>query len=153
MLAKTPAYRAIMLAAALALCACQSAGIDDLAPAAAFNAPLPPAEAGTPLPSAAPRAQTRTAAAPDPAPGFDASAESKNTGEFPKIGHIPTGETAQLGDGGAAALRSELSAARASQNANAGAPETYVEKLRRLRLLQAKHASETLAEIEARKPQ
>ena len=75
----------------------------------------------------------------------------KNTGEFPKIGYVPVGETAQLGADGAAALRSQLSAARASQAAAADAPESYAEKLRRLRLLQAKHAAETLAEIEAQK--
>jgi hypothetical protein len=77
----------------------------------------------------------------------------KNTGEFPKIGHIPVAETAQLDAGGAAALRGQLSSARASQAAVADAPESYAEKLRLLRLLQAKHAADTLAEIEARKPQ
>jgi hypothetical protein len=77
----------------------------------------------------------------------------KNTGEFPKIGYIPVGETAQLGAAGAAALRGQLTAARASQAAVADAPESYAEKLRLLRLLQAKHAADTLAEIEARKPQ
>ena len=77
----------------------------------------------------------------------------KNTGEFPKIGNIPVGETAQLGADGAAALRSQLAAAQASQAAVADAPESYAEKLRRLRLLQARHAAETLAEIEAKKAQ
>jgi hypothetical protein len=77
----------------------------------------------------------------------------KNTGEFPKIGHIPVAETAQLDAGGAAALRGQLSSARASQAAVTDAPESYAEKLRLLRLLQAKHAADTLAEIEARKPQ
>ena len=52
----------------------------------------------------------------------------KNTGEFPKIGHIPVGETAQLGAGGASALRGQLAAARASQGANAGAPEILCRK-------------------------
>ena len=82
----------------------------------------------------------------------EAFSAPKNTGEFPKIGHIPIGETAQLGTGGVAGLRSQLSAARASQTASADAPESYAEKLRRLRLLQAKHAADTLAEIEASKP-
>ena len=77
----------------------------------------------------------------------------KDTGEFPKIGRIPVGETAQLGADGAAALRGQLTAARATQDAASDAPESYAEKLRRLRLLNAKHAAETLAEIEARKPQ
>jgi hypothetical protein len=115
MLAKSLAQTAALLAASLALFACQSAGVDDLPPQA-FVAP-------------------------------------KNTGEFPTIGYIPVGETAQLGADGAAALRSDLTAARASQAAAADAPESYAEKLRRLRLLQAKHAADTLAEIEARKPQ
>jgi hypothetical protein len=77
----------------------------------------------------------------------------KNTGEFPKIGHIPVAETAQLDAGGAAALRGQLSSARASQAASADSPEPYAEKLRRLRLLQARHAADTIAEIEARKPE
>jgi hypothetical protein len=87
----------------------------------------------------------------DPAP--QAFSAPKNTGEFPKIGHIPVAETSQLDADGAASLRSGLSAARSSQDAAADAPESYAEKLRRLRLLQAKHAADTLAEIEARKPQ
>lgn len=82
---------------------------------------------------------------PSAAPGL------KNTGEYPKIGHIPVGETAQLGPGGSAALRSQLSAAHAAQATNADAAESYAEKLRRLRLLKAKHAAETLAAIEATK--
>ena len=151
MLAKNLAQFAIMLAGALALSACQSAGIDDLAPSAAIAQPLQLAEAGTPVPSAAPRAEA--AAAVESTPRFDVAAESKNTGEYPKIGNVPVGETAQLGASGAAVLRSQLSAARSSQSEDAGAPESYAEKLRRLRLLQAKHAADTLAEIEARKPQ
>ena len=86
------------------------------------------------------------------APGSQAqpsAAAPKNTGEYPKIGYVPVGETAQLGASGAAALRSQLVAAQASQAAVADAPESYAEKLRRLRLLQAKHAADTLKEIEA----
>lgn len=148
----TQARRAIALCAALALPACQSAGIDDLAPSAAIAEPAPAFEAGVPVPGAAPRADA--AVEPSAAPAREtASGAPENTGEFPKIGNVPVGETAQLGAGGAAALRGGLSAARASQASAAGAPESYAEKLRRLRLLQAKHAAETLAVIEARKPQ
>ena len=125
------AWCAMALSAALALASCQSAGIDDLAPSAAIAAPEPALEAARQFEAGAP----------------------ENTGAFPKIGNVPVGETAQLGAGGAAALRSGLSAARSSQSGVADAPESYAEKLRRLRLLQAKHAAETLAEIEARKPQ
>jgi hypothetical protein len=139
----------VFVSAAL-LAGCQ---IDDLAPSAAVAEPLALTEAGTPVPSAAPRADAEAAAVPEAAPRFDPAAESRNTGEFPKIGNVPVGETAQLGAGGAAVLRSDLAAARASQAAAADAPESYAEKLRRLRLLQAKHAADTLAEIEAKKPQ
>jgi hypothetical protein len=76
----------------------------------------------------------------------------KNTGEYPKIGYIPVGETAQLGADGTAALRGELATARAAQSANAGAPESYAAKLARLRKLGQAHSQATLAEIEARKP-
>lgn len=160
MLARTLAQGSILFAAALALSACQSAGIDDLAPGAAITGPLPLQDAAVPVPSAAPRTTAETAApveatapAPAAAPRQTVSSAPKNTGDFPKIGNVPVGETAQLGAGGAAALRSGLSAARASQDASGDAPESYAEKLRLLRLLKAKHAAETLAEIEARKPQ
>jgi hypothetical protein len=77
----------------------------------------------------------------------------KNTGAFPKIGYVPVGETTQLDANSSAALRSQLYAARSSQATSADAPGTYAEKLRRLRLLQARHAADTIAEIEARKPE
>ena len=73
-----------------------------------------------------------------------------NTGEYPKIGHIPVAETAQLGPEGSAALRNNLAAARASQNIGVAGPETYAEKMRRLRKLGLLHGQETLAEIEAK---
>jgi hypothetical protein len=142
---------ASMVFLAFAIAGCQGAGIDDLAPSAAIAEPLALTDASVPTPSAAPRetaAPETLREVTEPAAGAP-----KNTGAFPKIGNIPVGETAQLGAGGAAVLRSELSSARASQAASADAPESYAEKLRRLRLLQAKHAAETLAEIEARKPQ
>lgn len=85
-----------------------------------------------------------------PGPQVQSSAAApKNTGAYPKIGYVPVGETAQLGASGAAALRSQLVAAQASQAAVADAPESYAEKLRRLRLLQAKHAADALKAIEA----
>jgi hypothetical protein len=145
---------ASMVFLAFAIAGCQSAGIDDLAPSAAVAEPLALADAGVPVPGAAPREAAKTAA-PETAPVViqPAAAAPKNTGEFPKIGNVPVGETAQLGAGGAAVLRSDLAAARSSQAAAADAPESYAEKLRRLRLLQARHAAETLAEIEAKKPQ
>jgi hypothetical protein len=73
----------------------------------------------------------------------------KETGEYPKIGRIPVPETSQLGPSGTAALRSNLTSARASQNVGGPGPETYAEKLRRLRKLGLLHGNETLAEIEA----
>ncbi len=72
-----------------------------------------------------------------------------DTGEYPKIGRIPVPETAQLGPSGSAALRSNLVSARASQNTGEPGPETYAEKLRRLRRIGVLHGNETLAEIEA----
>jgi hypothetical protein len=73
-----------------------------------------------------------------------------DTGEYPKIGRIPVPETSQLGPAGTAELRSNLASARASQNTGEPGPETYAEKLRRLRKLGLAHGTETLAEIEAR---
>jgi hypothetical protein len=72
-----------------------------------------------------------------------------NTGQYPKIGRIPVPETSQLGPEGTAALRGNLANARASQNTGEPGPETYAEKLRRLRKLGLLHGNETLAEIEA----
>jgi hypothetical protein len=145
---------ALMVFAAFAITGCQSAGIDDLAPSAAVAEPVALTDAGVPTPSVAPRIAAKTAA-PQTLPEViqPEAAAPKNTGAFPKIGHVPVGETTQLGAGGAAVLRSDLAAARSSQAAAADAPESYAEKLRRLRLLQAKHAADTLAEIEAKKPQ
>jgi hypothetical protein len=73
-----------------------------------------------------------------------------NTGEYPKIGRIPVPATSQLGPSGTAALRSNLADARASQNTGEPGPETYAEKLRRLRKIGVLHGNETLAEIEAK---
>lgn len=73
----------------------------------------------------------------------------KKTGEYPKIGRIPVPETAQLGPSGTAALRSQLADAKASQNTGEPGPETYAEKLRRLRKLGLAHGNEALAEIES----
>ena len=149
------AQRGLIFASLALLAGCQSAGIDDLAPSAAIAEPVPELDGAVPLPSAAPR-QTARIAAEEPLPKVAAPAASgapKNTGAFPNIGNIPVGETAQLGAGGAAALRSDLAAARSSQDSAAESPDSYAEKLRLLRLLQAKHAADTLAEIEARKPQ
>jgi hypothetical protein len=84
------------------------------------------------------------------APGAALADGPIDTGEYPKIGRIPVPETAQLGPSGTAALRSNLASARASQNTGAPGPETYAEKLRRLRKLGLAHGTETLAEIEAR---
>ena len=72
-----------------------------------------------------------------------------NTGEYPKIGRIPVPATSQLGPAGTASLRSNLADARASQNTGEPGPETYAEKLRRLRKLGLLHGNETLAQIEA----
>ena len=74
----------------------------------------------------------------------------QNTGEYPKIGHIPVAETEQLGSSGTASLRNDLALARASQGAGAASPETYAEKMHRLKKLGLMHGQEALAEIEAR---
>lgn len=79
-----------------------------------------------------------------PAPGL------KNTGEYPKFGNLPTAQTAQLGPDGTASLRSGLADAKASQNIGAEPPETYAEKLARLRRLALLHGQETIDEIEAK---
>ncbi len=119
-----------MLAGEVFLGGCQTASIDDLAPVAAAAAP-----------NTAPAAGDSAAASAD-AP--------KNTGEFPKFGHIPAGETSQLGPSGTAALRSELALARAGQNAVVPETETYAQKLARLRRLGLLHGTEALAEIEGK---
>ena len=62
---------------------------------------------------------------------------------------MPQGETEQLGPDGIAALKTQLSAARASQNIGGTAPETYAEKMRRLRRLGQVHGSQTLQAIES----
>lgn len=133
------------LVAMLAMSAgCQTASVEDLAPSAALNEP-----SGTvPVPTQAPQqggvAKVEAAPAP-PAPAVEAP---KNTGEYPKIGRIPVVATTQLGPQGTAELRSELAAARASQNIGVPSAETYAEKMRRLRKLGLQHGNEALQEIE-----
>ena len=119
---------AALLAGEVFLGGCQTASIDDLAPDAAASAPNAAQAASAPASADAP----------------------KNTGEFPKFGHIPAGETSQLGPGGTAALRNELALARAGQNAVAPETETYAQKLARLRRLGLLHGTEALAEIEGK---
>lgn len=132
---------AAALGLSAALAACQSAGIDDLAPSLAAAEPLPAPSVPVPLPSPAP-------AAPPAALTQTSAAGPVNTGQYPKFGNIPVPETAQLGAMGTAALRSELAAAKSIQSVPVAAPETYAEKMRRLRLLAASHGKDTLAEIE-----
>jgi hypothetical protein len=91
----------------------------------------------------------QTSSVDDLAPSAVANADGPiNTGEYPTFGRIPEGETAQLGPDGTAALRGKLTAARASQNIGAAAPETYAEKMRRLRKLGQVHGNQTLEAIE-----
>jgi hypothetical protein len=137
-----------LAALAVSLCliaGCQSASVEDLAPSAAL---VEPPAIGVPVPSSPPVFAAAAQAEPSPArPPFE---PPKNTGEYPKIGYIPVGETSQLGPDGTAALRGQLASSRAAQSANADAPESYAAKLLRLRRLMATHIKATLDEIEAR---
>ncbi len=142
----SPVISIFALAAALALFAgCQTASVEDLAPSAALNEP---AET-VPLPAPAPQQNTVAKAEAMPAPAAPAGETPKNTGEYPKFGRMPVAETTQLGPQGTAALRGGLAAARASQSTGAASPESYAEKMRRLRLLGLQHGNEALQEIEA----
>ncbi len=72
----------------------------------------------------------------------------KNTGTYPNINIVPTGETAQLSDAETAAKRAELEGQAQVQRQRGESAEAYVARLRKLQALGSTHAADTLRQIE-----
>jgi hypothetical protein len=73
----------------------------------------------------------------------------KDSGQYPNINIVPTGETAQLSDSETAATRARLEGEAQVQRQRGESPEAYLDRLRKLQKLGSTHAAATLREIEA----
>ncbi len=73
----------------------------------------------------------------------------KDTGQYPNINIVPTGETAQLSDSETAATRATLENDALVQQRRGESPEAYLARLRKLQQLGSTHAAATLRAIEA----
>jgi hypothetical protein len=76
------------------------------------------------------------------------TAQPKNTGQFPNINVVPTGEIAQLSDAETAATRARLEGEAQVQQQRGESPDAYLERLRKLQKLGSTHAAATLRQIE-----
>lgn len=74
--------------------------------------------------------------------------QPKNTGQFPNINVVPSGEIAQLSDAETAATRARLEGEVQVQQQRGESPEAYLERLRKLQKLGSTHAAATLRQIE-----
>ena len=83
------------------------------------------------------------------APAGSSQAGVVNTGVYPNINIVPTGETAQLSDDEANARKAELMAQADAQRQNGEGAAAYLARLRRLQQLGSTHAAAALAAIEA----
>lgn len=72
----------------------------------------------------------------------------KNTGQYPNINIVPSGEVPQLSDTQTAVARAELEGQALAQQQSGESAEIYVERLRRLQKLGSTHAASALREIE-----
>jgi hypothetical protein len=83
------------------------------------------------------------------APAASSQSGVVNTGAYPNINIVPTGETAQLTDSEAEAKKAELTAQGEAQRQNGESAAAYLARLRRLQQLGSTHAAAALAAIEA----
>ncbi len=81
--------------------------------------------------------------------GEEPSTSPKNSGKYPNINVVPTGETAQLSDAETAATRARLEDEAQVQQQRGESPEAYLERLRKLQQLGSTHAAATLRLIES----
>ena len=75
--------------------------------------------------------------------------EARNSGAYPNINIVPTGETAQLSDLEAEAAKAALYAKADAQRRTGESAEAYLARLRRLQQLGSTHAAAALQAIEA----
>lgn len=77
-----------------------------------------------------------------------AAAAPNNTGQYPNINVVPTGEVSQLSDSQTASTRLELEGEALAQQQGGESAENYLERLRKLQLLGSTHAANVLRQIE-----
>ena len=141
--------KAMMIGALLALAACQTARIDDIAPQSA--APLPPpsasasAEDGTAIASAD-TAEEAEDGRGRPPPGWPPPGSARDTGTYPDLNVPPPVATTQITNSQESASKAELNALK--QRAQGTAKPT-VSNQAALRKLGNSRGQDILKEIEA----
>lgn len=73
----------------------------------------------------------------------------RDTGAYPNINIVPTGETSQLSDDETAARKAALYGQAEAQRRDGESAQVYLARLRKLQKLGSTHAAAALAEIEA----
>jgi hypothetical protein len=73
----------------------------------------------------------------------------KNSGEYPNINIVPTGETAQLTDAQTQATRASLLAQGEAQQQRGESAEIYLARLKKLQKLGSTNADAVLKQIES----
>jgi hypothetical protein len=104
--------------------------------------------AGSVLGACATASDNQTLAAAPPAP--PRSGQPVNTGAYPNINIVPEGQTAQLSDAEASALKAQLASEQAAQRLPGEPASAYIARLKRLQQLGSTHAAAALAEIEGK---
>ncbi|MBZ0164766.1 MAG: hypothetical protein K8H74_18890 [Notoacmeibacter sp.] len=132
-------FLAAMLAGMMAFGGCRTASLEDVAPTSL----LPPTSAVATLETVPGESQTATATQVDKVQEGDGA---RNTGRYPNLNIVPTGETAQISEEERVAKVAELNAAKQEAQSPAGKKGDQAEKLRRIA---RKHAQEALEQIEA----
>ena len=140
--------KAMMIGALLALAACQTARIDDIAPQSA--APLPPpsasasADGGTAIASAdtAEEAEDGTGRPP---PGWPPPGSARDTGTYPDLNVAPSVATTQITNSQESASKAELNALKQRTQ---GATAPTVSDQAALRKLSSSRGQDILKEIE-----
>lgn len=78
------------------------------------------------------------------------SGQPVNTGSYPNINIVPEGQTVQLSNAEAAAMKAQLYSEQDAQRLPGEPASAYVARLKRLQQLGSTHAAAALAEIEGK---
>lgn len=124
------------------VCGCASNTIDEAVPVTAVTqalpAPVQPVQEGV-----------STAVAIEPVPVTAPLTQApKNSGQYPNINVVPSGEIVQLSDAETAATRANLEHEAQVQQQRGESPADYLARLRKLQKLGSTHAAATLRQIE-----
>lgn len=120
---------------------CASNTIDQAVPISSTNELLPVPQQ--------PASQSTARVQDTPEAGSEIpSSQPKNSGQYPNINVVPTGEIAQLSDAETAATRARLEGEAQVQQQRGESPAAYLDRLRKLQKLGSTHAAATLRQIE-----